>query len=275
MSTFKCSLLSIIASLATHCAFAGPLPIDLGAAGSFAVLAGSEVTNTGATVVNGNLGVWPNDSVTGFPSGVVVNGNIYAGDFAAMQAQTALTAAYQTASGETGALSLTGQDLGGMTLAPGVYAFSSSAQLTGTLTLNAANLIDAVFIFQIASSLTTASDAVVQLLNFGAGDQVIWQVGSSATLGSDTSFAGDILALTSITLNSGASITCGGALAINGAVTLQDNDILSPGASCNAGAMDIPEPDSANLFSAGLLIMAVTYLIRKYGTQRLFVIAES
>ncbi len=245
------------------------MPIDLGAAGSFAVLAGSEVTNTGATVVNGDLGVWPNDTVTGFPSGLVVNGNIHAGDLAAMQAQSALTAAYQAASGETGALSLTGQDLGGMTLAPGVYGFSSSAQLTGTLTLNAANLTDAVFIFQIGSSLTTASDAVVQLLNFGAGDQVIWQVGSSATLGSGTSFAGDILALTSITLDNGANMTCGGALAINGAVTLQDNDILSPGASCSAGVLDIPEPESASLLSAGLLVTAFAYLMRKYGAYRL------
>ena len=269
MPPFKCSILSLFASLATHCAFAGPLPIDLGAAGSFAVLAGSEVTNTGATVVNGDLGVWPNDTVTGFPSGLVVNGNIHAGDLAAMQAQSALTAAYQAASGETGALSLTGQDLGGMTLAPGVYGFSSSAQLTGTLTLNAANLTDAVFIFQIGSSLTTASDAVVQLLNFGAGDQVIWQVGSSATLGSGTSFAGDILALTSITLDNGANMTCGGALAINGAVTLQDNDILSPGASCSAGVLDIPEPESASLLSAGLLVTAFAYLMRKYGAYRL------
>jgi type VI secretion system secreted protein VgrG len=270
MSPLKCTILSLLAGLTTQGALAGPLPIDLGAAGSFAVLAGSEITNTGASVVYGNVGVWPNDTVTGFPSGLVVNGNIYAGGLAAMQAQTALAAAYQAASGETGALSLTGQDLGGMTLAPGVYAFASSAQLTGTLTLNAANLTDAVFIFQIGSSLTAASDAVVQLLNFSAGDQVIWQVGSSAFLGSGTSFAGDILALTSITLDTGAGITCGGALAINGAVTLQDNDILSPGASCSAGALDVPEPDSASLLSAGLLVTAFAYMIRKYGAYRLF-----
>jgi hypothetical protein len=234
--------------LPAQAAFAGAIPIDLGAAASFAVLAGSAVTNTGATVANGDLGVWPNDSVTGFPSGVVVGGNIYAGDATAMQAEASLTTAYLAAADETGAQSLSGLDLGGMTLLPGVYSFSSSAQLTGVLTLNADNVSNAVFIFQITSTLTTAASSLVQMSNFGVNDQIIWQVGSSATLGTDTAFAGDILALTSITMQTGASISCGGALALNGAVSLQDNSV----SLCAPGETTVPEPGSIGVFLAGL-----------------------
>jgi hypothetical protein len=240
-------------ALAPASAIAGPLPISLGSAATFAVLAGSAVTNTGATIVNGNLGVWPNTAVTGFPSGLVVNGGIFAGDETAMQAEGSLNDAYQAAASETGALSLTGLNLGGMNLTPGVYEFSSDAQLTGTLTLNAAGAANAMFIFQIGSTLTTAPGATVQLLNFAAGDEIIWQIGSAATLGADTVFAGDLLALTSISLDTGASISCGGALALNGAVTLQDNAVSTSGSSCGQDSSPVPEPASLSVFLTACL----------------------
>jgi hypothetical protein len=243
-------------------ALAGPAPIDLGAASTFAVLAGSAVTNTGSTIVNGDLGVWPSSAVSGFPPGIVMNGIVHAGDAAAMQAQAGLSAAYTAAAGESGAQSLTGQDLGGMTLLPGVYAFASSADLTGTLTLDAAHAANAVFIFQIGSTLTTAANALVQLLDFGAGDQVIWQIGSSATLGSNTVFAGDLLAETSITMGTGASIACGGALALTGAVTLQDSAVSTYGA-CGAGPSPIPEPATYPVVVAGCIGAALLRLQRK------------
>jgi len=193
---------------------------SLGTAASFAVLGGSAVTNTGPTQLDGDLGVWPSLSISGFPPGVVT-GVIHSGDAAAMQAQSDVTTAYNALAGQACDTDLTGQDLGGLTLLPGVYCFSTSAQLTGTLTLDAQGTSASVFVFQIASSLTTASSAQVVVINAGSDCNVFWQVGSSATLGTGTAFAGNLLALTSATLNTGASIS-GRVLARNGAVTLDD-----------------------------------------------------
>ncbi len=197
----------------------------LGTAADFAVLAGSAVTNTGATVVSGDLGLWPGtaSSVTGFPPGSIT-GTLHAGNAVAMQAQSDLTVAYNNAAGQACGTVLTGTDLGGLTLAPGVYCFSTSAQLTGTLTLDAQGNPDAVFIFQIGSTLTTASNAAVNMINGGDGCRVYWQVGTSATLGTGTAFAGNILALSSITATTGASAS-GRLLARNGAVTLDTNAV--------------------------------------------------
>jgi hypothetical protein len=197
----------------------------LGTAGAFAVLGASTVTNTGATVINGNLGLSPGGAVTGFPPGVVVPpGTMHVTDAVASGAQNDTTIAYNSLAGQACNFNLTGQDLGGLTLISGVYCFSSSAQLTGALTLNAQGDPNAVFIFQIGSSLTTASNSSVNIINGGSGCNVFWQVGSSATLGTATSFKGNILALTSITLNTGA-ILSGRALAHTGAVTLDSNTI--------------------------------------------------
>ena len=200
-----------------------PAPVGLGTAGNFGVLAGSTVTNSGPTVVNGDLGVSPGSAVTGFPPGVV-NGTIHKADAVAAQAQVDLTAAYNDAAGRACDTDLTGQDLGGLTLVPGVYCFDTSAQLTGTLTLDAQGTQGAVFIFQIGSTLTTASGSSVALINGASPCNVFWQVGSSATLGTTTSFVGNILALTSISANTGATID-GRFLARNGAVTLLSNTI--------------------------------------------------
>jgi type VI secretion system secreted protein VgrG len=224
--------------------------ITLGTAGSFGVLAGSTVTNTGSSVITGNLGVWPGTAVTGFPPGIVVGGTIHAADAVAHTAQTDLTTAYNAAAGLPSTVTLTGQNLGGMTLTPGVYFFASSAQLTGTLTLNNLGNPNALFVFQIGSTLTTASNSAV-LFTSSLDQNVFWQVGSSATLGTTTAFAGNILALTSITLNNGASISCGSALARNGAVTL-DNNVIT---NCGAPAT-VPEPGTMGLMGTGLAILA-------------------
>jgi hypothetical protein len=196
----------------------------LGAAASYAVLGGQMVTNTGPSTIDGDLGVWPGTSVTNFPPGIVTGGTIHEGDSHAQLAQDAVTTAYNALSAQSCSADLTAQDLGGMTLTAGVYCFSSSAQLTGALTLDAEGSADAVFIFKTVSTLTTASSSTVQVINGGTDCNVFWRVGSSAPIGTGTVFVGSILALTSISLATGASVS-GRALARNGEVTLQTNHV--------------------------------------------------
>src|SRR6202521_849539 len=196
----------------------------LGAASSYAVLGGQTVTNTGPTTINGDLGVSPGTSVTNFPPGIVTGGTIHSADANALQAQGAVTTAYNALAAEPCTADLTGQDLGGMTLTAGVYCFSSSAPLTGQLTLNAQGNSSAVFIFKTVSTLTSASNASILVTNGGVDCNVFWKVGSSATIGTGTVFVGNILALTSISLTTGASVS-GRALARNGAVTMDTNHV--------------------------------------------------
>ena len=206
--------------------------ISLGTADSFAVLGGSTVTNTGPTAITGNVGVSPGSSVTGFPPGAVAGGTIHAADAVAAQAQSDLTIAYGAAAGTACNVDLTGQDLGALpALTPGVYCFSSSAFLTGTLTLDFQGNPNSFFLFQIGSTLITSSGSSVAMINTGVSTcppNVFWQVGSSAVLGTATAFRGNILALTSITLTTGATLN-GRALARNGAVTLDTNTIAACG----------------------------------------------
>lgn len=220
----------------------------LGVAKSFAVLGGSTVTNTGSTVVTGDLGVSPGLAITGFPPGLVSGGTIHAGDAVAMQAQADVGTAYDALGSQPCTADLSGQDLGGLTLTPGVYCFSSSAQLTGALVLDAAGSADAVFVFKIASTLTTASNASVRVINGGNDCGVFWQIGSSATLGTGTTFAGSVLALASITMTTGAKVS-GRTLARTGAVTMDTNAVSVPVCSVaiDAGApvVDAGELDSA------------------------------
>ena len=205
-------------------AAAAQAPVNLGTAASFGVLAGSTVTNTGPSIIAGNLGVSPGSAVTGFPPGTVT-GTIHAADAVAAQAQIDLTTAYNDAASRGPATPVTG-DLGGQTLVPGVYS-GGALGLTGTLTLDAQGNPNAVFIFQAASTLITASASAVVLVNGANACNVFWQVGSSATLGTTSVFVGTILALTSITATTGA-LVMGRLLARNGAVTLDSNDVTVP-----------------------------------------------
>ncbi len=220
--------LAAAAVMANPGALAAPL---LGSAQSFAVLAGQTVTNAGSTTINGDLGVSPGTAITGFPPGIVTGGTKHAADAVALQAQSDVTTAYNGLAGQACDHDLTGQDLGGKMLTPGVYCFSSEAQLTGALTLDAQGNSNAVFIFQIGSKLTTASNSSVLMINGGSDCNVFWQVGSSATLGTTTAFKGNILALTSITLDNHASVVSGRALARNGAVTMDANNVSILGCS--------------------------------------------
>jgi uncharacterized repeat protein (TIGR01451 family) len=245
-------VLIIVSAVAFMLGLTGPIiafaasttTVDLGTVDDFAVLGGSTVTNTGYSVVTGNLGLNPGTSVTGFPPGTV-SGTIYTAG-AAAGAQTALVAAYDDAAGRasTSTISALG---GGQTLTPGVYKSGTSIDLTGTLTLDGGDDQDAVFIFQAGSTLTTASGSSVILTHGARACNVFWQVGSSATLGTNSIFQGNILALASITLNTGAWVA-GRVLARNGAVTLDTNTVTE--AKC--GVEDIPLPSTPTCILAAV-----------------------
>jgi uncharacterized repeat protein (TIGR01451 family) len=200
----------------------------LGTAQGFAVLGSSTVTNTGATTITGNLGVSPGSAVTGFPPGVVSRGTIHAADSPALQARIDAAAAYDNLTAQACDTTYpVPTDIGGMLLLPGVYCFASSAQVTGVLTLDAGGDPNAVWVFKTESTLTTAGSSSLQLINGGQSRNVFWRVGSSATIGTYTSFRGSILALASITLTTGATVS-GRALAHTGAVTMDSNSITLP-----------------------------------------------
>lgn len=243
--------------------YATTVNVGLGAANLFAVLGGTAVANTGASSINGNVGLWSGTSVIGFPPGTV-SGTIDAANANAMQAQMDLTSAYNVAAAQPCGGVLTGQNLGGQTLTAGVYCFASSAQLNGTLTLNAQGDANAVFIFEIGGTLTTLSSSQVTIINGGNGNNVFWQVSTSATLGTSSQFAGNILALSSITLDAGADISCGRALALNGAVTMDTNNVSIDSPGCSAGIGGVPEPGTATLLSLGLLLGLGGYAWRSH-----------
>ncbi|WP_244928101.1 ice-binding family protein [Nocardioides sp. W7] len=202
--------------------------VGLGTAAPFAVLAGSTVTNTGPSVISGDVGVSAGSQVVGFPPGIVNDGTIHAADAVAALAQDDLTTAYDDAAGRGPVVDQTSQDLGGQTLIPGVYDAASAMALTGTVTLDAQGDPDAVFVFKAGSTLITASGSRVALVGGAQACHVFWQVGSSATLGTSSDFVGTVLALTSISAQTRA-VVLGRLLARNGAVTLDTNTITRPG----------------------------------------------
>jgi type VI secretion system secreted protein VgrG len=227
--------------LASQPAVAATAPVGLGTAGSFAVLAGTTVTNTGPSTISGNLGVSPGSAVTGFPPGIVSGGTIHSADGVAAGAQSDLTTAYNDAAGRSPTANIPAFIGAGQTLAPGVYKASSSLDVGGSLTLDAGGDPNAVFIFQAASTLVTDSASTVILTNGAQACNVFWQVGSSATIGTESTFVGSILALTSISVQTGDTIA-GRALARNGAVTLDTDTITAP--SCTITPPTSPPPTS-------------------------------
>jgi hypothetical protein len=201
--------------------------VPLGTAGNYSVLAGTEVTNVGNSVLNLSLGVSPGTSITGFPPGIV-NPPATIDNAGAAQAQLDLTAAYTNAAGRP-LNATTAADLAGLTLVGGVYAASSNGALllTGNLTLDGENNPDSVFIFKTDSTLTTSSASSVSLINGAQQCNVFWQIGSTAILGSGSTFVGNILALTSITMGDGVTVQ-GRALARNAEVTLINDTFNQP-----------------------------------------------
>jgi hypothetical protein len=232
----------------------------LASAGNFAVLAGTTVTNTGPSWITGQVGVAPGTAVTGFPPGT--SGPQHKGDSVATTAQTDLTAAYTNAAAQPcpGTNNFTGVNLGGKNLVPGVYCQTTAPTLTGTLTLNGSG----IYIFQIGSTLVTASGASVVLVGGAQPCQVFWQVGSSATIATSTTFIGNIMALTSIAMQTGATLN-GRALARNGAVTLDTNRIIQP-SGCGYPVPGYVAPPTGNVLPATLgvpseLIAEVPWLL--------------
>jgi hypothetical protein len=266
-------------ALLASTALAAQPPVGLGTADSYAVLAGQTVTNTGPSTVNGDLGVTPGAAITGFPPGTV-NGTVHAADAVALQAQSDLTTAYNDAAGRTPPAAIPA-DLGGLTLTGGVYKSASALGLTGALTLDAQGDPNTVFIFQAASTLITASASHVNLINGAQPCNVFWQVGSSATLGTSSVFVGNILALTSVSMNNAVTVQ-GRALARNGSVTMI-NDTLTAG-RCAPGTTgsgtgpgeDGGGPGSANssarpgngsaIFTT--ISRSVATTVARYGTSR-------
>lgn len=222
---------------------------SLGSAENFTVLGASTVTNTGESHIVGDVGVSPGSAITGFPPGIIINGALHAADGPATQAHADFATAYNEFAGLASppANNLSGSDLGGRTLTPGVYRFNTSATSGGMLTLDAQNNPSARFVIQIGTTLITSSNSSVLLINGADARNVYFQVGTSVTLGSGSTFIGNLLAYASITTVSGTNLT-GRLLALTGAVTLDTNNVTSPGLSAPPST-PTPTPSPAQLLN--------------------------
>ena len=247
------AVLAAVVLLPVHGARAAGVAVDLGSAAPFAVLGGTTVTNAGATMVNGDLGVSPGTAVT--ITADMVAGTIYAGGPVAGAAKADRATAYNTALAQSPDAPLDG-DLGGMTLRPGLYSFGAAATLGGTLTLDGDGDPNAVFIFQIGSTLTTAANSAVVLTGGAQACRVTWLIGSSATLGAATSFRGDVLADVSITAVAGTTVE-GRLLANSGAVTLDTNAVTAT-TCATAGPLSITPVPAGDFASRGVTGAAQT-----------------
>jgi Ice-binding-like len=267
----RCKILILLATTA----LAGSPPrtkaaVILGASGNFAVLAGTTVTNTGATIIDGgNVGVSPGTAITGFPPGIVIAPfTTVPGIPPATQAHSDLVTAFNAAAALAPTQILSGV-LDGLTLTPGVYSMSAASLSAGAmLKLDDQGNPNAEFVFQAGTTLITGAGASVVTINSGGGTTpgatVFWQVGSSATLGAASAFEGHILAFTSITLTSNSTILDGSALAINGAVTLDTNHIIN---RVN-GAASVPEPSTMILSLVGVALLGLPALGKRWRERR-------
>jgi hypothetical protein len=222
---------SLMALTLARASGAAATAVPLGTASSFAVLAGAGITNTGPTTVTGDVGTFPTTTISGAGS-LTINGTNHAGDGVTQQAKTDLVTAYNNAAAQ-GPTNPIVADLGGQSLSPGVYNSASSIGLTGALTLNGGGDPNAIFVFQAGSALTTASASSVVLTNGAQACNVFWQIGSSATLGTGSTFRGTVIALQSITVTTGVTVD-GRVLARNGAVTLDTDTISRSGCAAPA-----------------------------------------
>lgn len=261
------ALLLALMLIAPAMSMAAQPPVDLGTTSSFAVLAGTTITNTGATTISGdaggNVGLYPG---TAFPgrAQVTLTGAVHLADSVASVAKTDLVTAYNDAAGRTPVTTIA-TELGGQTLTPGVYDSNAGTfQITGTLTLDAQGDPNAVFIFKTASTLITASSSKVSLINSARYCRVFWKVGSSATLGTNSHFVGHIFALTSISAKTGATVQ-GQLLARNGAVTLEHNTIFN-GLCVSGAAIHVLKTASPMALTDGPGWVTYTYRVTNPGT---------
>jgi hypothetical protein len=243
--------------------------VNLGTTSAFAILAGSTITDTGSTIISGNaggdIGLYPGTSFPG-RAHVTLTGTVHLADTVASVAKDDLVTAYNDAAGRTPVTTIP-TELGGSTLTPGVYVSDSGTfQITGTLTLDAQGDPDAVFIFKTATTLITASDSSIVLINEARPCRVFWQVGSSATLGTHSHFVGHIFALTSIAANTGATVV-GQLLARNGAVTLDTNTITNVicSTSSTTPAIYVSKLASPNKLTSGPGWVTYTYVVTNVG----------
>ena len=240
-SALALAIVGLLFALGSN-AVAAPTAVGLGKADSFAVLAGTTITNTGTTTITGDIGISPGSSLTGGPPLMILNGTSNVADPVALGAQAALGTAFDNAAGQTPATAIP-SELGGSKLVPGIYS-SGVFTITNTLTLDAGNDPNAVFVFQSAATLIAAAGSHVNLINGASPCNVFWLVRSSATLNTTADFSGNILALTDVHLRTGATVQ-GRVLARNGEVTLDANTITRPTCS-STSTTPSPSPSPAS-----------------------------
>jgi hypothetical protein len=257
LRTWTIGALAFLAATAVIGTFATPVEAQsFGSAQNFAILAGTSISSTGATVINGDVGISPGIALTGFPPGII-NGIVHKGDAVAAQAQADTSSLYSSLIARAYTQDLTGQNLGGRALTPGTYHFGAAADLNGTLTLDAGGDPNAVFVFQIGSSFTAETGSKVLLFSGTSMSHVFFAAGSSITLADESQVSGTIQAVGTIT--AGSSTVDGRLFSNSGTVILNDTTITL----VQAGPASAPEPQSMAVLVLGLGTLATSRLRRR------------